>query len=389
MKICRECNQNLPHNAFHHGAVCRPCLNKIAKGRMLERFTDGVQVVDVVVPCSTTIPQTNAYHLLGALSNIQPAIHGNAAIGVILEEGSIRFRLFQGRKPSWLTSPSSRWEPAKIVDLAILANKKMTVAGIGYQLGLPHVERLKPCRVLRVLSVERHPHRGTRQCETIRRRLLGAGVLCRVVPSGTSFALRTGKQNFREGTCTATPMLVYCDRPRDGLVAQMMPIGTSGRYGGGICLAEPGDHDIEIRKDGLRTLKSVEEELGVDHTTIQYWMRKLGYDKVSPGHGRWFDDAIVSRLRSTIPSIGWRKQNGRCRQRWTQHELDMLFSWMVLGRPWNDLEGRIGRSAKTCAIKACRFRKVMQEAGTMIGVLHEFDQASQLPAKPKRVWVAA
>jgi hypothetical protein len=386
MKTCNVCKDNLPNISFppRKGAVCQPCLNALARRRSLAAFEASVQTVDVVFPVDWGHPPS-PYRLMSALSRMCQAIHGNGAVGILAKPGSLRLRLFAGDRPVWMNNKNHEWTPLRIQDLPPLVDTSIFVDGKRYRLGTPVVERLRPCRCLRVVAVQKHD-RKTKKEETLRRRLLAGGVLSLVVRDGSDHKIQTGSRRSQERNYTVcTELCVFTSTERDGLVAQMVPIGPGGRYGGGICLAVPGDHDLTISKAGLLTPKEVSAELGVDHTTIQYWMRRLGYDWISRGNGRYFDESILSRLRDSIPTLRLRQDAPKSNQRWTAHELEMLRAWMDLGRSWPDLASRIGRAAKACSCKATRVRAEKTDDG----IEAAFDAASQRPARPARPTLAA
>lgn len=359
MRTCKHCGAKDPA-AFRRKKdcnICRECYNGRYRAYRLAAFAEQIETVDVVLPVTPSLHASQAYHLMSALTRRVDAIHDNGAVGIIFEPGAIRLRLFAGEMPSWMTDKSHRWQPLKIADIAPLVEREIDVHGEVHHLSVPTVERLQPCRVLRIVAQHKHNQKRTPQAETVRRRLLAGGVLCQVVRDGEPYLTQTGGAFVQEkNVTTCTPLRVLCATERDGLIAQTRPLGAGGRYGGGFAVRLDGDHGIEIPKTGLRRLRDVVRELGVDQHTIQSHMRALGYDWLHAGHGRYFDEAIMQRLRERIPSLEWRKEAPRTRHYWTDDERAAVWRVITGQASYADAAQAVGRTRQACRLMAVRLR---------------------------------
>lgn len=355
---CRICSTTEGPFRAHSTTICQRCDNERARSERLASFAEQIQTVDVLVPCAPTLPQQRAYQAMSAITRRMDCVHDNGAVAMLIEPGQIRFRLFAGSMPSWMTDTNHRWEPLKVADFAAIAEREIDVHGSIHALGIPAVERLRPARVLRLLAMQKHNQRQTKQTETIRRRLLAGGVLCVVARDGEPYSVQTGGAEVQEQNHTTCSQLrVLTATARDGLVAQTRPIGAGGRFGGGVCVAMPDDHSLSILPTGLRGLKAAAAEIGSDEHTVQHWMRALGYDWIHAGHGRWFDDVLITRLREKIPSLAWRVGAPRTRHLWTDDEERAVWDAITGRAPWADVAKQVGRTIKACRIKAVYLRR--------------------------------
>ena len=353
---CRICHSD---GRFHNGSrVCDACRNAAARAARVQSLAESLQTVDVVVPCAPSIDPRRAYQAMSAITRRLDCVHDNGAVAIMIEPGQVRFRLFAGKMPVWMSATNHHWEPVRICDVARIGDWYIDLHGDQFHFGTPAVERLRPCRKLRITACQKHfePHRRP-QTEIVRRRLLGGGILCAVEKTGEPYRLQTGSAQAHELNWTvATPMRIYTATERDGLIVQSRPIGAGGRLGGGVAVALPGDHDLDITTEGLRTLKEAVAELGVAHHTVQFWMRRLGYDWIHSGHGRWFDESLMTAMRCKIPSIHWRKEAPRTRQHWTEDEELAIWDGITGRMPWREVAQRVGRTTKACYVAACRLR---------------------------------
>ena len=356
--ICRICSTTEGPFRAHSTTICQRCDNARARQERLARFVREIQTVDVIVPCEPSIRPEHAYHAMSAITRRVDAVHDNGAVAVVIESGQIRFRLFAGAMPSWMTDTNHRWEPMRVADFSPLVDRDLDLQGSIHRCGVPVVESLRPSRCLRMVAMQKHNQRKTRQTETVRRRLLAGGVLCMVARDGDPYRAQTGSADAQEQNHTeCTPLRIFTATERDGLVAQMRPIGAGGRFGGGVCIALPEQHDLTILPSGLRGLKAVSREIGVDEHTIQNWMRKLGYDWIHTGHGRWFDDVMVERLREKIPSLAWRVGAPKTRKLWTDAEERIVWDAIMGRASWSDVAAKVERTSKACKIKAIYLRR--------------------------------
>jgi hypothetical protein len=358
---CRVC-QTKESSLFRECStrICRECDNARARAERARQLADSIQTIDVVIPIAPAVSTRDGYRLFAALCQRSDDLHDNGAVGILAEGSQVRMRLFAGRMPDWMTSPSMRWEPLQIARLGSLFRATIRIGDTIHELGEPSVERLQPTRVLRMLSIQRHGK--ARQTDIVRRRLLAGGVLCLVARDGQEFMAQTGHGAVqRDGDAVATPLKILCASERDGLVAQMMPIGTSCRVGGGWCVGVGETHSVEISTTGLLGLRQAARELGVDGNTIQFWMRKLGYPWIHVGHGRYFDAEIMRRLREIIPSQRWRVGAPNTRQLWTEAEENLLWGAIVGRESWADVAEKVGRSKRACWLKARHLRRYAAE----------------------------
>lgn len=360
--ICRICKTTTGPFRARSTTLCTACDNARARADRLARLQSSIDTVDVVIPCEPTLEPLQAYHAMSAIVRRMDAIHDNGAVAVVIEPGQIRFRLFTGAMPCWMQESNHRWEPIKIADFSTLVDWQLDLQGERYQLGTPTVEQLRPCRVLRIVAMEQHGERKTKQHETLRRRLLAGGVLSVVAFDGAPYVIQTGGANVQERNfAVCTPLRIYTATERDGLVAQSRPIGRGGRYGAGVAVALPEDHDLTIPTQGLRTLKNVVAELQIDTNTVQYWMRRMGYDWLHAGHGRYFDDVVVQRLREAAPVLKWRQNGPRTRQYWTEEEELAIWDGIERRAEWKTVAQRVGRSYRACILKARHLRAEARE----------------------------
>jgi hypothetical protein len=309
--------------------------------------------VDLIANVAPALDKTALYKVFAALSRLVPSIHGNLAVGLIAEqEGAIlRIRLFQGTRPNRFKDRMGEWRPMRVADFEPLMHAPFDVDWVPHSIGSIHVRQLQPCMVLGGVIAQRHGKHNTE--EQTERRLRVGGVMCKVTRVGAPYLIQTGRHSG--DASLATPIRVDVKDMSSGVAAQTMPLGSSGRYGGGFLVpmeSEPIAFDVPSTMSTVKASKA----LGVDRNTIQRQLKKAGYDRLTIG-ATYMDPSMVRRIEEQSRFVRMRKEHFSAGHRWTYDQKSTVWQWIQDKITIEDAARLVGRTTNAVEIMAIRMRR--------------------------------